>query len=66
MARHKTQIGQASLSPEDKLKAAYYHLVGGLDQHIIAGMFFINPGRVAEAIKDVRVAIGWKKTGPEK
>lgn len=60
MAARKNNIGIASLTPEDKLKAAYYHLIGGLDQHLIAGMFFVNAGRVAEAVKDVRAAVGMK------
>lgn len=54
------QIGSRNLTPEEKLKAAYFYYVMGLDQHIIAAMFLVNPGRVAEAVKAVKTAIGMK------
>lgn len=56
------QIGSRCLTPEEKLKAAYFHYVIGLDQHIIAAMFVVNPGRVAEAVKAVKQAVGMKET----
>jgi hypothetical protein len=50
------------LTPDEKLRAAYAHIINGVDQHHIAALFGINPGRVNEAIQDVRKAIyGVKK-----
>jgi hypothetical protein len=49
---------KVNLEPMEKLKAAYMHDVLGVDQHIIAAFFGINSGRVNEAIRDVRLAIG--------
>jgi hypothetical protein len=49
---------KASLSPEEKLKAAYLHEVVGLDYHTLTIIFGVNPGRIADAIKDVRLAVG--------
>jgi hypothetical protein len=46
------------LDPREKIKAAYLHEVMGVDQHIIAVFFGVNPGRIAEAIIDVRKATG--------
>jgi hypothetical protein len=49
---------KTSLTPEEKIKAAYLHEIMGVDQHILAAAYGVNPGRVAEAIKTVRSAIG--------
>jgi hypothetical protein len=50
---------KAALSPAEKLTVAYFHLVRGIAQHDLASLQGVNPGRVAEAIADVRTAIGW-------
>jgi hypothetical protein len=55
---------KANLEPLEKLKAAYMHDVLGVDQHIIAAFFGINSGRVNEAIRDVRQAIGLTRKEP--
>jgi hypothetical protein len=53
---------KTSLTPDEKLRAAYAHLINGVDQHHIASLFGVNSGRVNEAIMDVRKAIyGVKK-----
>ena len=48
---------KTELTPEEKLRAAYAHIVGGVDQHVIAALFAVNPGRVNEAIMAVKRAI---------
>lgn len=49
---------KTSLDPIEKLKAAYAYEVLGVEQHVIAALYGINAGRVAEAIAEVRKAIG--------
>lgn len=53
---------KTALTPEEKLRAAYAHLINGVDQHVIASLFAVNSGRVAEAIADVRKAVGLEKS----
>ena len=50
--KHKT-----ALTPQEKLRVAVAVLVEGVPQHIIAALFGVNPGRVAEAVGAVRRAI---------
>jgi transposase len=45
------------LTPDEKLRAAYAHLINGVDQHVIASLFGVNAGRVNEAIMVIRAAI---------
>lgn len=49
---------KASLSPEEKLKAAYLHEITGLDYQTLTIIFGVNPGRIADAITAVREAVG--------
>lgn len=51
-AEHKT-----ALSPAERLRVAVAVLVDGYDQHRIAALMGVNPGRVAEAVVAVRRAI---------
>jgi hypothetical protein len=46
------------LEPDEKLKAAYAHEILGVEQHVIAALYGINSGRVAEAVAEVRKAVG--------
>ena len=46
------------LTPTEKLSAAYFHLVMGVDQHQIAAMYRVNQGRVSEAVSAARTALG--------
>jgi hypothetical protein len=46
------------LSPTEALAAAYFHLVVGLDQHLIAQLYRTNPGRVNAAVAAAREAFG--------
>jgi hypothetical protein len=52
------------LDPHEKLKAAYAYEILGVEQHAIAALYGINAGRIAEAIADVRKAVGI--TAPQK
>lgn len=49
---HKT-----ALTPAEKLRVAVAVLVDGFDQHKVAALMGVNPGRVAEAVVAVRNAI---------
>ena len=49
---HKT-----ALTPAEKLRVAVAVLVDCFDQHKVAALMGVNPGRVAEAIAAVRKAI---------
>ena len=55
---------KTTLTPEEKLRAAYAHLISGVDQHVIAALFNVNAGRVSEAISAVRLAIGMGRGKP--
>jgi hypothetical protein len=52
-------IQKTSLTPQEKLRAASAHLLDGIDQHKIAFIYGVNPGRVAEAVSSVRHALGF-------
>lgn len=45
---------KTTLTPEETLEVAYWHIVKGYPQHDLAAMFGVNPGRVAEACKALR------------
>lgn len=49
---------KTALEPFEKLKAAYLHEFMGLDMHTLTVVFGVNQGRIAEAILDIRRAIG--------
>jgi hypothetical protein len=51
------------LTPEEKLKVAYFHLLRGVAQSVLADMFDVNPGRAAEAVEQVREALGFNIKG---
>lgn len=48
---------KASLTPAEKLRVAVAVLVDGFDQHRVAALMGVNPGRVNEAVVAVRDAI---------
>ena len=50
--------GKTVLLPEEKLHAAHLHQFWGLDMQTRTAVFQVNPGRIAEAIKDVYTATG--------
>jgi hypothetical protein len=54
------------LTPQEKLRAACAYLLDGIDQHKIAFIYGVNQGRVAEAIMEVRKALGFPMKSGEK
>jgi DNA-directed RNA polymerase specialized sigma24 family protein len=48
---------KAYLTPQEKLKCAYFHLIRGMAQQDLADLFDVNSGRVNEAIQVIRGAI---------
>lgn len=48
---------KASLTPDERLRAAYGHFILGIHQHDLAAVMGVNSGRVNEAVMAVRVAI---------
>ena len=59
MAVARGFVPKTDLTPEEKLAAAYSHLLCGVAQHDIAALYRVNSGRVAEAVSDVRIALQW-------
>lgn len=45
---------KTSLTPQEVVMVAHAHLVCGIDQHSLAGMYGVNPARVAEAVVVMR------------
>lgn len=54
----KRDAPPARLTPHEKLRVAFGHLCLDIDQHRLAALYGVNPGRVADAITAVRHAIG--------
>jgi hypothetical protein len=50
---------KTDLTPEEKVKAAYFHLVVGWSQHDIANWCCVNSARVNDAVQAVRRAVEW-------
>ena len=48
---------KTALTPGEKLRVAVAVLLDGMDQHKVAAMMGVNPGRVNEAVSAVRKAI---------
>lgn len=48
---------KTALTPAERLKAAYAVLINGWDQHEVASLMGVNPGRVNEAVTAIRKAI---------
>ena len=53
---------KTQLTPDEKLRAAYAHIINGIDQHHISALFGVNSGRVSEACQAVRHACGYPST----
>lgn len=49
---------RTSLTPQEKLRVAVAVIIDGFDQHKVAALMGVNPGRVNEAVQDIRKAIG--------
>jgi hypothetical protein len=52
-------VPKADLTPEEKLRVAYFHLIVGWDQHDLASFYTVNPGRVNNAITTIKTALKW-------
>ena len=50
---------KSHLEPDEKLKVAVAVLINGWNQHDIAAFMGVNPGRVNEAVKEIKAAVGW-------
>lgn len=48
---------KAALEPDEVLRVAYAHLVNNVDQHVLASLMGVNPGRVNEACKAIEWAM---------
>jgi len=58
---------KANLTHDEKLRAAYAHLINDVPQHHIAALYGVNQGRVSEAVAMVSKAVGFPvKKEPEK
>lgn len=49
---------KTELTPDEKIRVAMGHEVYGIAQHALAALFAVNPGRVADAIAEIRNATG--------
>ena len=54
--------GKTALTLQEKITCAWAHEVQGVDQHVLAAMYGVNPGRVNEAIMAIRKACGDEPT----
>lgn len=48
---------KTSLTFEEKITAAWAYHVKGVDQHTLASIYGVNPGRISEACKTVANAL---------
>jgi len=55
---------KTKLTPDEKLRVAFGYLCLGMSQHQLVALFNVNPGRINDAISDVREVLDWPK--PEK
>ena len=46
---------KVSFTPDEVIQIAHGHLIGGIHQHLLASMFAMDSGRVAEVV----VALRW-------
>ena len=52
---------KTELTPQEVVIVAHAHLICGIDQHVLAAMYGVNPGRVNEACVVMREAAGKHK-----
>jgi hypothetical protein len=50
---------KGNLTHDEKLRAAYAHLINDVPQHHIAALYGVNQGRVSEAVTLVSKALGF-------
>lgn len=56
-------MSKTSLTPRDKLKVAFGHLIQGIPQQDLAMQYEVNLGRVNEAVRLVGSALGLTDAG---
>jgi hypothetical protein len=54
MKRKSIDAAKTALTPREMLKAAYFHEIRGVPQHVLADIFEVNIGRVNEAVQAIR------------
>ena len=60
MARGVEQ--KVDLTPKERVQVAFGYLYLGIDQHMLASLFGVNPGRISETITAVRDVVNWPET----
>jgi hypothetical protein len=55
-------VPKTTLTPAEKVTAAYLHLVRGVEVQDIGIAFGVNFGRVSEAISTIKLVVGWPDT----
>jgi hypothetical protein len=58
MTERRGFIPKTDLTPTEKIKVAYFYIVRGVAQQVLADMFEVNMGRVNEALEEVLTAVG--------
>jgi len=56
-----SSANKTSLTFEEKITVAWAHYVRGINQHDLAALYNVNPGRVAEACGAIATAAGKAK-----
>jgi hypothetical protein len=56
----RSHISKTALTRDEKIKCIYFHEIRGVPQSVLADMFDVNPGRVAEAIAEIRAWLNGK------
>jgi hypothetical protein len=54
---------KTALTPQEILQAAYLHEFMGVDVQTLTVIYRVNPGRIAEAIRLIRSAVGMSEPG---
>lgn len=52
-------MSEPRLTPQQRIRASVAVLCDGVDQHVVANIFGVNPGRIAEAVIAARAAFGF-------
>jgi hypothetical protein len=53
----KQEETKTALTFEEKITAAWAYHVKGIDQHTLASIYSVNPGRISEACKTIEQAL---------
>lgn len=58
MTERKGYVSKTDLTTREKIKVVYFYFIRGVAQHVLADMFEVNAGRIAEVIATARQAFG--------